>query len=141
MKNILFWPFNFKWLYNTWTFPIDFKQKPILIQSFNERSVIENENKNWFNFLSSLFRVFLLLCNLQQSVHLYEGGSTLHPYLLYWSRNLCCTKSKMLVTNNNWANRFCKEKKFTGFCFLVLAWKLSQQFILMKKEFIIIRQK
>ena len=39
-------------------------------------------------------------CCAQQSVHLYEGGSTLYPHLLYWSRNLCCTKSKILVTNN-----------------------------------------
>ncbi|CAF3293312.1 unnamed protein product [Rotaria sp. Silwood2] len=48
------------------TIPIDFEQKPIIIQSLNERDVI----------------VFLPLC-AQQNVHLYEGESTLHLYLLY----------------------------------------------------------
>jgi hypothetical protein len=57
--------------------PIDFEQKPIRIESLNERDVI----------------VFLLLC-AQQNVHLYNGESILHPYLLYSSAHLCTQQQK-----------------------------------------------
>ncbi|CAF1301336.1 unnamed protein product [Rotaria sordida] len=57
--------------------PIDFEQKPITIESLNERDVI----------------VFLLLC-AQQNVHLYGEDSTLHPYLLYSISHLCTQNQK-----------------------------------------------
>ncbi|CAF3425057.1 unnamed protein product, partial [Rotaria sp. Silwood2] len=57
--------------------PIDFEQKPINIESLNERDVI----------------VFLLLC-AQQNIHLHGGNSTLHPYLLFSLSHLCTQQQK-----------------------------------------------
>ncbi|CAF2120518.1 unnamed protein product [Rotaria magnacalcarata] len=57
--------------------PIDFEQKPLTIESLNERDII----------------VFLLLC-AQQNVHLYGEDSTLHPYLLYSMSHLCTQNQK-----------------------------------------------
>lgn len=57
--------------------PIDFEQQPIEVESLTQQDII----------------VFLLLC-AQQNVHLYNDESTLHPYLLYLSTNLCTQNQK-----------------------------------------------
>ncbi|CAF0905033.1 unnamed protein product [Adineta ricciae] len=57
--------------------PIDFEQKPITIESLNERDII----------------VFLLLC-AQQNHHNHTENSLLHPYLLYCSSCLCTQQQK-----------------------------------------------
>jgi len=74
--------------------PIDFEQKPIQIESLNERDVIVNKQiflNLHFPFLS--IQVFLLLC-AQQNVHLHGGESILHPYLLFSSSHLCTQQQK-----------------------------------------------
>ncbi|CAF1003091.1 unnamed protein product [Adineta steineri] len=72
--------------------PIDFEQKPIVIESLNERDLI----------------VFLLLC-AQQNVHVYENDSTLHPYLLYSSSHLCTQNQK------KWWQTAMEQKSSTDF--------------------------
>ncbi|CAF4338557.1 unnamed protein product [Rotaria sp. Silwood2] len=57
--------------------PIDFEQKPIKIESLNERDII----------------VFLLLC-AQQNLHLHDNDSILHPYLLFSLSHLCTQEQK-----------------------------------------------
>jgi hypothetical protein len=75
--------------------PIDFEEKPIQIESLNERDIIVNKIYIFFNFLSYIIviQVFLLLC-AQQNVHLQGGDSTLHPYLLFSSSHLCTQQQK-----------------------------------------------
>jgi predicted CDP-diglyceride synthetase/phosphatidate cytidylyltransferase len=74
--------------------PIDFADKPIKIESLNERDVIVNRNifQNYL-LLFRLIQVFLLLC-AQQNVHLHDGDSILHPYLLFSASHLCTQQQK-----------------------------------------------
>ncbi|CAF4275358.1 unnamed protein product, partial [Adineta steineri] len=72
--------------------PIDFEQKPINVESLNERDII----------------VFLLLC-AQQNVHLNSGDSILHPYLLFSASHLCTQQQKnwwQTVTEQTLWNEF-----------------------------------
>jgi hypothetical protein len=75
--------------------PIDFEQKPIKIESLNERDIIVNKTnfENYFFYLY-LIQVFLLLC-AQQNVHLHGVESILHPYLLFSSSHLCTQQQKI----------------------------------------------
>ncbi|UJR37177.1 hypothetical protein I4U23_029885 [Adineta vaga] len=58
--------------------PIDFEQKPITMNSLNERDII----------------IFLLLC-AQQNISNHKQDSILHPYLLYSSSSLCTQQQKL----------------------------------------------
>jgi hypothetical protein len=75
--------------------PIDFEEKPILMESLNELDIIVGEPFIHRSHDSSLsFQVFLLLC-AQQNTRLNDGDeSILHPYLLYSSPHLYTPKQK-----------------------------------------------
>ena len=75
--------------------PIDFEEKPIQIESLNERDIIVNKTIFFVNyfFLIHFIQIFLLLC-AQQNVHLHSNESILHPYLLFSSSHLCTQQQK-----------------------------------------------
>jgi len=76
--------------------PINFEEKPIKIESLNERDIIVNKTifiKIIF-FFFHFIQIFLLLC-AQQNVHLHTNESILHPYLLFSSSHLCTQQQKI----------------------------------------------
>jgi len=114
----------------------------ILIQSLNERDVIVNKNKYKLIFLNSLFRFFYFYVHNKMYIYMKENQHYIHIYYIH--QQIYVHKIKNIGGKqqlNKCKINFVKKKKFISFCFLVLGRnlpKILQQFVLTKKELIII---